>query len=214
MYCSEPEAKAKLNTNFVKMLTGDVIKARGLYSNTDSAINPTYDIFVCCNALPSFDTYDEGIARRIKLLEYKTKFCENPKKDNEKLLNRYTNKEIEEIECGLLNMFIKRFSELRLTDYKYSEPIELINLRNLYINDTKDEISNILKESYIVSHNKDDYVKLKDVKTLLKSRGLEKDQVSIKYIIKDTFCDSEFFLKLNLKNRSQVRTVFSYLLKK
>ena len=41
VYCSEPEAGAKLNTNFVKILTGDTIKARGLYSNEEEKLGIT-----------------------------------------------------------------------------------------------------------------------------------------------------------------------------
>jgi P4 family phage/plasmid primase-like protien len=102
LYCSEPEAGAKINSNYIKTLTGDTIKVRKLYSVDDIEINPTYKIFMCCNALPNFDTYDEGIARRISLLEYKTRFCEEPKKKNEKLLKKYSKEELETIQKGLL----------------------------------------------------------------------------------------------------------------
>lgn len=88
MYCSEPEAGVKLNTNFAKMLTGDYIKARGLYNDKEKEIRPTYKMFVCCNTLPNFDAYDEGIARRIRIIEYKTRFCENPKKRTERQLKK------------------------------------------------------------------------------------------------------------------------------
>ena len=206
MYCSEPESKAKLNTNFVKMLTGDVIKARGLYSNEDECIKPTYDIFVCCNALPAFDTYDEGITRRIKLLEYKTKFCENPKKKNEKQVKRYSSQEIIDIERGLLFMFIKTYTNLRLNNYKYNEPLHLVNLKNLYINDSKTEITNILCEKFETG-SKSDFVKMKDVRDVLKYNNIEKDSVSIKYIFQDIFDNCEFFDKKQINNK-EIRSIF------
>ena len=209
MYCSEPEAKAKLNTNFTKMLTGDVIKARGLYSVDDECIKPTYDIFVCCNALPAFDTYDEGISRRIKMLEFKTKFCEHPKKKNEKLVKRYTPAEITTIEQGLLLLFINKYNELRIGDFKYSEPNLLSELKKLYINDSKDEISNIIKQVYTIG-NKEDYIKMKDIKELLRARGLEKDSVSVKYIIQDIFDFVEYRDRLKQSN-NVIRSVFLYL---
>ena len=61
MYCSEPESGAKLNTNFIKSLSGDKIKSRKLYAEKEININPSYKIFVCCNVLPNFDSHDEGI---------------------------------------------------------------------------------------------------------------------------------------------------------
>ena len=113
MFCSEPEAGAKLNTNFVKLLTGDTIKARGLYSEKDKEISPTYKIFVCCNTLPNFDVYDEGISRRIALTEYKTKFCENPKKKNERLLKKYSAEEDLELSNSLLVLLINNYIKLK-----------------------------------------------------------------------------------------------------
>lgn len=105
--------KILINTNFVKLLTGDTIKARGLYSEKDKEISPTYKIFVCCNTLPNFDVYDEGISRRIALTEYKTKFCENPKKKNERLLKKYSAEEDLELSNSLLVLLINNYIKLK-----------------------------------------------------------------------------------------------------
>ena len=124
MYCSEPEAGSKLNTNFVKVLTGDKVSVRGLYADKEIEMYPSYKIFICCNTLPDFDTYDEGIARRICLTEYKTKFCENPKRKNERLLKKYSDKQDIELSCSLLKLFIDRYFLLRNNEYKYPIPLQ------------------------------------------------------------------------------------------
>jgi hypothetical protein len=206
MYCSEPEAKAKLNTNFVKMLTGDVIKARGLYSNSDECIKPTYDVFVCCNVLPNFDSYDEGISRRIRLLDFKTKFCETPKKKNEKLLKRYSRESLEKIECGLLHLFIKNYVKLKSVEFNYDEPGYLKNLKCLYVDDAKDEITNILVDNFEIGDTSD-FVKLKDIKHLFKTNGIDKDPVSIRYIILDLFEKCQFN-EVKWINNKQYRSIF------
>jgi phage/plasmid-associated DNA primase len=205
MYCSEPEAGAKLNTNFVKMLTGDTIKARGLYSNDEEDIKPTYNIFVCCNELPGFDTHDEGIARRIRIIDYKTKFCENPKKKNELSIKRYTKEELHNIERGLLHIFITRYKQLLIKDFKYTEPEVFQNIKNLYINDSKDDLSNILREN-LEAGSKTDFVKLKDIKQILKSNGFNKSLVSVKYIIQDLFEECEYYdtKMINYKNYKSI----------
>jgi P4 family phage/plasmid primase-like protien len=113
MYCSEPESGSKLNTNFIKLLTGDIIKARGLYSNKEDSIQPTFKIFMCCNELPNFDSYDEGIARRIRIIEYKTKFTITPKRKNEKKLIRYNLSQCDTIEAGLLVLLLGNYKTLR-----------------------------------------------------------------------------------------------------
>ena len=155
MYCSEPEAGSKLNTNYVKLLTGDKIKARGLYSDKEKEISPTYKIFVCCNSLPNFDVYDEGIARRIRLLEYRTRFCDNPKKKNERLLKKYTIEEELCIARGIMKLLIKQYTSLKQNGFKYSEPKAFSSMRKLYLNDNKDVITDLLLENYQQGDDKD-----------------------------------------------------------
>ena len=59
--------------------------------------------------------------------------------------------------------------------------------------------------------NREDYIKLKDIKTLLKSNGFKKDNVSIRYIIQDVFESCEYKKKTIFKNRSTITNVFLYL---
>ena len=187
LYCSEPEAGLKINSNYIKTLTGDTIKVRGLYSISDEEIKPTYKIFMCCNALPNFDTYDEGIARRISLLEYKTKFCSDPKRKHEKLLKKYSETELDTIYKGLLTILLNKYIELRTNNFKYPEPVYLKTLCNLYLNDNKNVIKDVLLENFEIGEAKD-FVKLKDIKDTLKRNNIiEKDIITLKYIVEDTF---------------------------
>lgn len=207
MYCSEPEAGSKLNTNYVKLLTGDKIKARGLYSDKEKEISPTYKMFVCCNALPNFDVYDEGIARRIRLLEYRTRFCDNPKKKNERLLKKYTLEEESCIARGLMQLLIKQYNLLKQNGYKYSEPKAFSSMRKLYLNDNKDVITDLLLENYEKGDDKD-YVKLTDIKNTLKQGGIkEKDVISIKKLVEETFSEVEF-REISSVDKKRIRNYF------
>jgi P4 family phage/plasmid primase-like protien len=200
IYCSEPESGCKLNTNFIKTLTGDILKARGLYSNTEIDIDPTFKIFVCCNELPNFDTYDEGIARRIRICEFKTKFTEIPKKKHEKKLINYTNIQKELISSGLLLLLLENYKKLKNLDYKYQEPINLCILKNIYLNDNKSVIEETLKEYFDIGSD-DDYVKLMDVKRVLKNSNIkEKNLVSLIYIIEDLFENVKFIYDTGVNN--------------
>lgn len=192
MYCSEPESGCKLNTNFMKTLTGDVIKARGLYVNKEETIKPTYKIFVCCNTLPNFDTYDEGIARRVRLIDFKVKFVDEPKKTNEVQLKTYSESETAEIEKGLLHMLIKEYEGLRSKNFKYEEPETFKRMRKMYTNDNKDEIANALTELY-EKGDENDYVKMIDIKSAFKKSNIkEKDIITIKTIVENTFEGCEY----------------------
>ena len=192
MYCSEPESGCKLNTNFVKMLTGDIIKARGLYSNTEMDIDPSFKIFVCCNELPNFDTYDEGIARRIRICEFTTKFTENPKKKHEKQMISYTNEQKELISGGLLMILLENYKKLKDNQYKYDESNKMTVLKNIYLNDNKGAIEEILSEHLEIG-DENDYTKLKDIRQILKNCDIkEKNAISLIYIIEDLFDGVKF----------------------
>jgi P4 family phage/plasmid primase-like protien len=207
MYCSEPEAGAKLNTNFVKLLTGDKVKGRGLYSAREIEMSPTWKLFVNCNVLPNFDVYDEGIARRIEIMEYKTKFCESPKKKNERLLKKYTREEEHEIECGLIKILVERYVQLRDVGYKYIEPKVFCSIRKMYINDNKDVIRDLLLENFEKGGSMD-YVKMINVKNVLKTGGVkEKDVITIQKIVEDLFEGVEYKECSKVQNVS-VRSYF------
>ena len=211
MYCSEPESGSKLNTNMVKQLTGDTIKTRNLYQEKDIEIKPTYNIFICCNTLPNFDSYDEGIARRINIIEFKTKFCLNPKKKNEKLLRKYSEQELEEINIGLMIILVDRYHSLYLEEYVYSEPVSFKNIRKMFLNDNKDIIRDTLLDTFEKSNDKDDYIKLKEVKNVLKCKGIkEKDVITIIRIVIDTFDDVEFKEDITI-HKIRTYSIFLYL---
>jgi P4 family phage/plasmid primase-like protien len=208
MYSSEPESGSKLNSNMVKQLTGDIIKTRNLYQEKDIEIKPSYNIFVCCNTLPNFDSYDEGIARRINIIEFKTKFCVKPKKKNEKLLKKYNEKELEEINTGLMKILVDRYNKLYLENFVYSEPDSFKNIRKMFLNDNKDIIKETLLEMFEESTNRNDYIKLKEVKDVLKCKGIkEKDVITIIRIVTDTFENVEFKEDTTI-NHKHTRTCF------
>ena len=209
MYCSEPEANSKLNTNFVKVLTGDKITARAVYAEKEIEMYPSYKIFICCNTLPDFDTYDEGIARRISLTEYKTKFCENPKRKNERLLKKYSDEDDKRLSHSLLKLLIENYALLRNNEYKYLIPKDIQSMQNMYLDDNKNVIRDILVETYEIGSD-NDYVKNKDIKSLLERNDIKKDINTVKKIVQDIFPDAEFKIDGKIDG-DRVRNVFCKL---
>ena len=203
MYCSEPEAGAKLNANFIKLLTGDKVKGRGLYSAKEIEMSPSWKLFVNCNVLPNFDVYDEGIARRIGIMEFCTKFCEMPRRKNERKLKKYTRDEERNIECGLMTILVERYFKLRENEYKYDEPRLFTSMRKMYINDNKDIIRDLLMDNFEKGGNKD-YVKMVDIKNVLKNGGIkEKDVITIQKLVLDIFNDIEFRENSYMNNKKE-----------
>lgn len=90
MYCYESEDDDKINTSFLKALTSDEIPVKGNHQ-----MNPTYNLFICCENLLDFDITDNGIKRRLKTIEFQ-----------EKLYTKFQEEDMCEVEQSLLNLMI------------------------------------------------------------------------------------------------------------
>jgi hypothetical protein len=77
----------------------------------------------------------------------------------------------------------------------------------MYINDNKDEIENALMEAY-EKGDEDDYVKMTDIKsTLKKFNAKEKDIITIKTIVENTFEGCEYKEDKRI-NKEKLKRVF------
>ncbi len=209
LYCSEPETNQKLNINLIKTLTGDTIKARGLYEKQETLIKPTYNIFMCCNALPKPDNEDNGFNRRINIIEYKTRFLESPKKKEDKLLKEFNENDLKNIEYGLMYLLVKNYFLLKQNTFKIDVPQIIKNIINIYTNENTNEIIELLTDHYVNGNDKD-YILVKDIKILLKSNNITMDTITIINIIKMIFPDSEYY-EIKCINYKNYRNVISYI---
>jgi putative DNA primase/helicase len=72
----EPSKNVKLNEGIMKELTGgDPIQARGLYSESE-IFDPQFNLVVCTNNLFDIDSNDDGTWRRIKKVDFVSKFID------------------------------------------------------------------------------------------------------------------------------------------
>jgi len=79
----EPEHDDKLRTGILKQYTGgDTIIARELFK-APVTFKLQGTMIMCCNDLPSVSSIDGGTFRRIRVIEFNSRFCENPVKKNE-----------------------------------------------------------------------------------------------------------------------------------
>ena len=95
---SEPEKNQKINTGYMKFLTGnDPVEARNLHSNSLVAFQPHFKLIMLCNDIPLMDNNDNGVWRRSRILEFPVVFCDNPRKTHphEKKIDRTLKSKIE-----------------------------------------------------------------------------------------------------------------------
>lgn len=79
----EPEHDDKLRTGILKQFTGgDTIIARELFK-APITFKLQGQMIMCCNDLPAVASIDGGTWRRIRVIEFKSRFCDNPVKANE-----------------------------------------------------------------------------------------------------------------------------------
>ena len=77
----EPSNGDKINEGIMKELTGgDPIQCRALFKDSVTFI-PHFKLAVCTNTMPEIPSNDDGTWRRLRKIDFKSKFTENPYND-------------------------------------------------------------------------------------------------------------------------------------
>ncbi len=83
VFASEPEANKKINTGFLKFITGnDIVECRACHTNEILKFYPRFLITLLCNAIPLFQGGGEetrGLWRRLHIISFEQEFVAEPK---------------------------------------------------------------------------------------------------------------------------------------
>ena len=93
----ETDEGDKLNVGIMKELTGgDSVLVRDLFKGSEEMLEfkPQMKLFLTCNQLPTVPSIDEGTWRRICVIDFNSKFVDNPTKPNEFKINLNLKQEI------------------------------------------------------------------------------------------------------------------------
>jgi len=156
-FLSEPEDGEKINIGLLKELTGsEEIVARGLYQEAVSFVMEA-KLFLACNELPEIKGEDTALWRRIRVIDFPSKFVDDPKASGEYKIDRTLPSRMRE-DVTWRQTFMKILLDYYFRDIK--EPIEVQVKTNEYRQENND-FYNWLEEN--VEYKEDSYLQLKDV---------------------------------------------------
>jgi P4 family phage/plasmid primase-like protien len=146
----EPSDQDKINIGFMKELSGnDRILTRGLYKEPYE-FKPQFKMILTCNELPEVPSDDGGTWRRIRVIEFTSKFCENPTKPNEFAMDLELTDKFDRWAEPFVSMLIERHKNINPNSIP--EPMEVRIATESYKNNN-DLIGQFINDRIIVDKN-------------------------------------------------------------
>jgi len=144
-FLSEPEDGEKINIGLLKELTGsEEIVARGLYQEAVSFVLEA-KLFLACNELPEIKGEDTALWRRIRVIDFPSRFVDDPKEHGEYKIDRTLPSRMRE-DISWRQTFINILIDYYYRDVK--EPFEVQMKTNEYRQENND-FYNWLEENII-----------------------------------------------------------------
>ena len=131
----EPENDETLKVGLLKELTGrDKIVARELYKNSVEFM-PQFKMFLCCNDLPPIPADDYGTWRRVRVVEFKSKFTDSPREGNKYEFEKdhSLHLKMENWKSSFMSILVEYYKKVLSEGIK--EPEEVLKYTNKYKNE-------------------------------------------------------------------------------
>lgn len=157
----EPSEQDKINIGYMKELSGnDRIMTRGLYKEP-TEFKPQFKMILTCNELPEVPSDDGGTWRRIRVVEFLSKFCENPTKENEFAMDLELSDKFERWTEPFMSMLIERHKHINPNSIP--EPMEVRIATESYKNNN-DIIGQFITDKIIIDkENVDDRIAINNL---------------------------------------------------
>jgi P4 family phage/plasmid primase-like protien len=188
-FLSEPEDGEKINIGLLKELTGsEEIVARGLYQEAMCFVMEA-KLFLACNELPEIKGEDTALWRRIRVIDFPSRFVDDPKDAGEFKIDRTLPSRMRE-DISWRQTFLNILIDYYFRDIK--EPLEVQVKTNEYRQENND-FYNWLDEN--IEEKKGGVLKLKDVCELYIGKPKISPRVSNKHKL-----EIEKYIKGKYKN--------------
>jgi P4 family phage/plasmid primase-like protien len=155
-YLQEPDKGDEINVGYMKEITGgDPISTRKLFGDPFT-FKPQFKLVLCCNDLPKIPSSDGGTWRRLRVIEFTSKFVEepNPERTNEFKKDKMVAEKIRTWRSAFCYMLIKYYKKYK--EEGLIEPEEIMKYTQEY------EMENNKYQGFY-----DEYI-IKDTKTAIK----------------------------------------------
>ena len=174
-FLCEPEDGEKINIGLLKELTGsEEIVARGLYQDAMSFVMEA-KLFLACNELPEIKGEDTALWRRIRVVDFPSRFVDEPMEAGEYKIDRTLPSRMRE-DVSWRQTFMKILLEYYYKDVK--EPIEVKLKTNEYRQENND-FYNWLDEN--IEKKEGSLLQVKDVCELFLGKSKIHSKESSKY---------------------------------
>ena len=142
---NETENDDVIYTSILKQLSGgDQIEARDLFK-TPITFKPQAKIFFTCNDLPQIPSSDYGTWRRLRVVNFPSKFVDNPVLPNEFKKDVSLDKDLDLYVPAMTNILMSYYRKYQKNSYVISEPEDVIKFTDNY-KDINDPIMSFLKD--------------------------------------------------------------------
>ena len=172
---SEPNSKLEFNGDLVKKLTGnDLISVRMLFKSPRE-FRASANVVVVCNALPTLSHVDNGLRRRIKVMEFNQCFkaAPDPARANEQLADDDLKQRIDADPLAFGMALMRWAMELRTSDdWNVARQVVPVCCRvatEEYLNEA--DPYSITMAEYVVTRERNDYVFATDMYTIYNIAG-------------------------------------------
>jgi len=181
VWASEPDDKANLQSNFVKMLSGnEEITCRSLYSKEITFL-PQFAVCILANTVPKLSRLDLAVKRRFRIIPFPYQFVDHPISENHRAVDRSLEERLKTPEWrdALITILLERFHRDVRAATMFSVPAEVRGATQEYMDDNNPLI-NWLPQYIDTTAPATERMKASDILTVYKNTGGEKDMTAVR----------------------------------
>lgn len=209
LVASEPEERDKFQVAMLKLIAGgDEISCRGMYGKVVNKYVPQFKLWIMSNDMPRLSKYDQGIERRMRCLNFPTRFVMVPRAENERIRDDSLKGRIKSEEgwkYGFLGLLLEAFGKVRGNSLELPEEVRKFTEDYMLKNNP---VGAWLRKNYELTGHREDCIKKGDLYDAFKDSGGDKtrngfyeDVLKCNIIEKKTNTDRHF---IGLRKRDKI----------